>query len=849
MSFRIYLLISFALHLSVITSSAQSFQWAKSIISEGYDEGYDLATDSDGNTYVAGMIEFDTDFGNGVILSSAGIHDIFLAKYNSSGGLVWAKRAGGKGGDKIQSIVLDGSGHIYVTGEYEDTCYFESIMKVTTGPGVNNMFVAKYDTSGSVMWVKNITATGVVHTRGYGITCDAQGNVYACGGTKGDTYYEGTFLFSSAGDYDGTVVKFDPNGNFVWARRMGGSDSDKTYGIASDNNGAIYVTGYFVGTADFSPSFNLNGNGHTDIFLAKYATDGTFQWAKMAGDTGFDRGWDVMVNVNGQIIMTGEFQTGYFGSTQIFSRGNQDMFLAAYDSNGNNLWALDGGGVEDDIGRGLGHDDAGNILVVGDYADIGHFPPLTVTSNGYADLFAASYSADGTTLNWIKSAGGHDSDRGRGIGSDSDGNTYICGEFIDSIQMGNTNMIGNLYLDIYVSKIGINNICSAQLAINSQNTCAGQCDGTAVATATGQSPFNYIWSTTPAQFTSTATGLCAGIYTVTTTDALGCTATASVTLTDPSALQVTTSTTSPTCAGTCTGTATASASGQSPFDYSWSTTPSQNTNTATGLCAGSYIVTTTDNLGCTSSATITITDPVLQINTSTTNATCAGACTGSATASASGQSPFTYSWSTSPVQTGGNATGLCAGNYSVLVTDNQGCTSTSSVTVTEPLPLQLSAVITNSTCIGCFDGEIDVTVAGGTPGFQYLWSIGEITEDLSILLAGSYSICVVDQNGCSLCDTYTVLDPGTGINTITSSGVSIYPNPFSNSTTIKLDLKGDEKTKLKMYSSIGQCVFETEFYGNEHILNAGNISDGIYFLQLTRESNQNTTLIPVVIKN
>ena len=774
MSFRIYLLISFALHLSVMTSDAQSFQWAKSIISEGYDEGYDLATDSDGNTYVAGMIEFDTDFGNGVILSSAGIHDIFLAKYNSSGGLVWAKRAGGKGGDKIQSIVLDGSGHIYVTGEYEDTCYFESIMKLTTGPGVNNMFVAKYDTSGSVMWVKNITATGVVHTRGYGITCDAQGNVYACGGTKGDTYCEGTFLFSSAGDYDGTVVKFDPNGNFVWARRMGGSDSDKTYGIASDNNGAIYVTGYFVGTADFSPSFNLNGNGHTDIFLAKYATDGTFQWAKMAGDTGFDRGWDVMVNVNGQIIMTGEFQTGYFGSTQIFSRGNQDMFLAAYDSNENNLWALDGGGVEDDIGRGLGHDDAGNILVVGDYADIGHFPPLTVTSNGYADLFAASYSADGTTLNWIKSAGGHDSDRGRGIGSDSDGNTYICGEFIDSIQMGNTNMIGNLYLDIYVSKIGINNICSAQLAINSQNTCAGQCDGTAVATATGQSPFNYIWSTTPAQFTSTATGLCAGIYTVTTTDALGCTATASVTLTDPSALQVTTSTTSPTCAGTCTGTATASASGQSPFDYSWST---------------------------------------------------------------------------SPVQTGGNATGLCAGNYSVLVTDNQGCTSTSSVTVTEPLPLQLSAVITNSTCIGCYDGEIDVTVAGGTPGFQYLWSIGEITEDLSILLAGSYSICVVDQNGCSLCDTYTVLDPGTGINTITSSGVSIYPNPFSNSTTIKLDLKGDEKTKLKMYSSIGQCVFETEFYGNEHILNAGNISDGIYFLQLTRESNQNTTLIPVVIKN
>ncbi|MBK7571600.1 MAG: T9SS type A sorting domain-containing protein [Bacteroidetes bacterium] len=172
------------------------------------------------------------------------------------------------------------------------------------------------------------------------------------------------------------------------------------------------------------------------------------------------------------------------------------------------------------------------------------------------------------------------------------------------------------------------------------------------------------------------------------------------------------------------------------------------------------------------------------------------------------------------------------------------------MTVTEPLPLQLSAVITNSTCIGCYDGEIDVTVAGGTPGFQYLWSIGEITEDLSILLAGPYSICVIDQNGCSLCDTYIVLDPGTGIgiNTITSSGVSIHPNPFSNSTTIKVKPKGDEKTRLKMYSSVGQCVFETEFSGNEHVLNSENLSEGIYFLHLTSESNQSSNFIPVIIK-
>ncbi len=772
-TFRIYAIICAVLLLTVMKTSAQSFQWAKSITSEGYDEGYDLATDPDGNTYVAGMLEFDTDFGNGVILTSAGIHDIFLAKYSSTGRLVWAKRAGGKGGDKIQSLTLDGMGHIYAAGEYEDTAYFETIMKTTTGAGINSMFVAKYDTSGSVMWVKNINGSGLIQTRGYGITSDAQGNVYACGGTKGDTYFEGTFLFTSAGDYDGTVVKFDPNGNFCWARRMGGSDSDKAHGIASDNNGHIYVTGYFVGTADFSPTVNLNGNGHTDIFLAKYDTAGTLQWVKMAGDTGFDRGWDVMLNVNGQIILTGEFQTGYFGTTQIFSRGNQDMFLAAYDSFGNNLWAIDGGGVEDDIGRGLGHDDTGNILVIGDYASTGTFPPQSITANGFADIFAASYSSDGTTLNWIKTAGGHDSDRGRGIGSDAAGNTYICGEFIDSIQMGSTDMIGNLYLDIYVSKIVPGNVCSTQLAINSQNSCAGQCNGIAVALPTGQSPFN----------------------------------------------------------------------------YSWSTTPFQSADTARGLCAGTYFVTITDASGCTASSSVTLTDPLLlQVATTEIDATCFGTCSGSSTAIATGESPFTYSWSTSPAQTSEDATSLCAGNYSVVVTDRFGCTETNNVIITEPTAIQQSAVITNSTCIGCTDGRIDVTVNGGTPGYQYLWSIGETTEDLSLLLSGTYELCITDNNSCTSCENYIVLDSGTGISNMTSLGYSIYPNPFNISTTIHASSIVGKNTKLELFNSVGQIVYSTKFSGSDFTLEKGNLSQGVYFVKLVDESNQTQTMTTLTIE-
>ena len=637
--------------LLTFSSFAQTTQWANTIKSEGFDEGYDLTTDSQGNTYVAGMMEYTTDFGNGVLLSSAGVHDIYLAKYSPTGRLVWARRAGGKGGDKIQSIVLDGQGHIYVAGEFEDTCYWENIMLATPLIEVNNMFIAKYDTSGSVMWVRNLGTTGVIHTRGYGVTCDAQGNVYACGGTKGDTYFNGTYLFTSAGDYDGTVVKFDPNGNFRWARRMGGADSDKAYGIASDNNGSIYVTGYFVGNADFSPTVTLHGTGHTDIFLAKYDTSGTLQWAKMAGDTGFDRGWDVTVNVNGEILITGECQTGYFGTHMIHTRGNEDMFLASYDNNGNNLWVLEGGGAEDDIGRGISHDVSGNIYVIGDYASTGIFTPDTIHSNGYADVFVACYSSDGTTLKWIRSMGGLDSDRGRGVASDLAGNINICGEYIDSIHFDSTNLIGDSLLDIFVGRIVLCNSLVAQISLIDQNACNGQCNGSATVSASGQAPFTYEWSTSPSQFTATATSLCQGQYTVTTTDNVDCTETTTATLTDPDAIQETTS-------------------------------------------------------------------------------------------------------------------------------------------------------ITDATCIGCSNASIDASITGGTTAYTFLWSNGAITEDLQNITAGTYQLCVTDANSCSLCSSYTVLEPSTGVSALNSTnGVSIYPNPFSDFTTLHFTHSPQEVIELTVFSA------------------------------------------------
>jgi len=920
-------LLSAIILLSSPSAFSQTYQWANSIKSEGFNQAYDIVSDPQGNVYVTGQIEYVADFGDGVLLESVGSHDIFISKYTSSGRLVWAKRAGGRGGDKVHSIALDGLGNIFLGGEFEDTCYFEAIMKVTRIPEINNMFIAKYDTSGNVQWVRNIDISDTLQTRGYSVTCDAQGNVYTCGGTKGNTYYENNFLFTSAGDYDAMVVKFSAAGDFVWAKRMGGLESDKAYGILSDNNGSIYVTGYFIGLADFAPGVSLTGRGGTDIFLAKFDTAGTLQWVEQAGDTGFDRGWDITQNINGEIIITGEFQAhAEMGSRIVHSTGNYDMFLAAYSDAGICQWALSGGGVEDDIGRGVTHDSNGNIFVIGDYGGSATFPPYSINGNGFSEVFVASYDANGSALRWLRSLGAYENDRGRAVAADGGGNVYICGEYVDSLQLANITLHGDSLLDIFISKIVSGNFCSTQLSITGQITCAASCNGTAMASANGIGPYTYQWSTSPAQTGALATGLCAGTYTVVSTDAVGCSSTASITLTNPAATVLGQNTVPVSCFSSCDGGSVISASGNGPFTYSWSTNPVQVGNSITGLCAGNYTVTSTDVNGCTASLGVNITQPAqMQVSVSKTDPSCFGICDGSALVNASGQGnvsylwsgasgqtgssitglcdglytvtctdaasctkiasvtiinppaiqvstlvndiscnglcdgtalvnangngPFSYSWSVNPPQSGPSISSLCAGTYDVTSTDNSNCSSTNTVTILEPDPLQIQSSVSNSTCIACANGGIDIQISGGTGSIQYAWSNGSGNEDLSNVVAGTYSVCVTDVNSCMLCDTFQVLAPGTGIQSeLMTEEISVYPNPFHSSIQIQISDNYRGNTQVDLYNALGEKVYQEIVFGSHFIISPALTSNGVYFLHMYSENFKDGKVIPLIFE-
>ncbi len=281
-------------------------------------------------------------------------------------------------------------------------------------------------------------------------------------------------------------------------------------------------------------------------------------------------------------------------------------------------------------------------------------------------------------------------------------------------------------------------------------SCNGGANGSATVTAVGgTTPYAYSWTGSSAT-SATAASLSSGSYSVTVTDNKGCTATGSASITQPTAITGTTSAVAPVCNGNANGSASVSVSGgTSPYTYSWTTSPAQAGSTATGLLSGGYGVTVTDAAGCTKSfnAAVPVT-PTIIVSVIPYWVSCNGGTDGSAKALAfNGNAPYTFSWSTTPAQTGDSAIRLKAGTYTVNVTSANGCPCTGTVTVQEPAILD--AMLTPTpTCPGIRGGSISAVVSGGNTPCSYSWSNAQTGAALNGLDTGSYFLTVTDGKGC-----------------------------------------------------------------------------------------------------
>ena len=296
-----------------------SDSWIATFGSNTSDYGRGIAVDGSGNVYITGY----------TASSGEGGYDAIIAKYDNSGTIQWQRTLGGTGDDRGYGIAVDSSGNVYIIG-YTDN----------SGTGSNDALIAKYDTDGLFKWQRtfgnpNVNVNLNVEN-GVDIAVDGSGNVYISGSTNS----------SGAGDYDAFIAKYNTSGTLLWQRTLGGANADVGYDIAVDSSGNVYIAGYTQSA----------GAGGQDVFIAKYNTDGDYQWQRSLGDTSDDQGWSIAVDGSGNVYIT-----GYTNSS---GAGSYDILIAKYDTTGAYQWQRTLGSTANDQGTGVAVDGSGNVYII-----------------------------------------------------------------------------------------------------------------------------------------------------------------------------------------------------------------------------------------------------------------------------------------------------------------------------------------------------------------------------------------------------------------------------------------------------------------------------------------------------
>jgi hypothetical protein len=470
-------------------------------IGDAYTQG--SAIDTSGNNYLVGYT--NTGLGNN---SQTGSNDYFVAKYNTTGTLLWVKQLGATSQNTYgNGITVDSSGNSYITGSTSGGLYGNSL----TGGG--DYFLAKYNTNGALQWLKQWGVTSQ-YSYGTGVTIDASGNSYVTGYTTGglsgnsQTGYQdyflakidssgtlvwlrqagrslnysfgysttldssGNIIFAGAtsaglngnpqtGSYDYFIGKYDPSGNLSWLKQLGTSTkASYANSVATDSSGNSYLAGYTTG--------GLNGNSQTgsqDCFVAKYDSSGNLSWLKQLGATSkMSPAKGITVDASGNSYTAGYTTGGLNGNT---NSGNYDSYLAKYDTSGNLSWVKQlGGASQGTYGYGATVDASGNSFVAG-YTTVALDGS---TQLGLRDLFIAKYNSSGTLV-WSKQTGAaSQTSYGSAVSTDASGNSYVAGYTVGGLS-GNSRTGAQ---DFFVAKYNASGALSwlSQMGVSTKTSSA-----------------------------------------------------------------------------------------------------------------------------------------------------------------------------------------------------------------------------------------------------------------------------------------------------------------------------------------------------------------------------------------
>ena len=438
-----------------------NFIYAKAFAGFGFDQAKSVILDNASNAYITGNISFSNiDFnpGNaGGEFTSSGGTDGYLASYDPLGNYRYANLIGGLESDGATGIALDGALNVYVTGAFQGSVDFDptAATAIAEAKGGSDVFVAKYNNAGDFVYVN--TMGGELEQTGTAIATDPLGNLRVVGTFYHDADFDpgsGEVILSIKGhSLNSFISALGTNGQFLWARQMG-FYSDSTYidrgtGIVADSTGNIFITGSFYGTLDFDTGPGVSpvtSAGVSDVFVAHYDRAGNLVKVFSIGGVGFDRGGKIVLDGDGNIVITGDFAgTVDFdpgpGITNLTSDLYTTPFVAKYNRNGNLIFAKAVAGGTQTFNYGLCIDKLQNIYLTGSFTGTADFDPgpgtVNLTSAGASDIFVAKYNQQGNLI-YAKNYGGTANDRGAAVVVDDSGNFNLTGTFIGTVNFGSS---------------------------------------------------------------------------------------------------------------------------------------------------------------------------------------------------------------------------------------------------------------------------------------------------------------------------------------------------------------------------------------------------------------------------
>lgn len=708
----------------------------------------EIMIDDLGNCYVASSTKSaDFPIVNGFQNSLNGDQDAVVFKLNDDlSGLIWSSFLGGSSKDAAYSVKLDSVYNVYVAGGTSSSNFPAGPLSLnpTFLGGKTDGYVAKISGDGSQLLNATFIGTSA-YDQCYFVELDEDANVYLVGQTLGNFPVTGG-VYSNPSSPQFIIKLTNPLDAIIYSTVFGNGSLSKVNISPSaflvDDCQNIYVSGWGASILQSTP---LSGMAITP--------DAVFP----NPPNGFDFYLFVLArNASALIYAT------YFGGPQ--SQEHVDGGTSRFDKRGVVYQSVCAGcGSNSDFPTTVGSwsqtnnsFNCNNGTFKFDFQIVPVASLTTSTSDCDSCTGTASASATGGILPysflWDSAAGNATSPSITGLCA---GTYYLT--VTDSVGCPSYNSV----------EIFDNSSLALTISSFADPSCADSCNGQAVAGPVGGAPpYGYSWSNSSTSPSNT--GLCAGTYSITLSDANNCERFATVTISSPPPFYFSgAGYTDAICAGTCNGTAFVSVTGgSSPYSFLWSN--AETTAGVTGLCPGTVSVTITDNNGCPVDTSFTISGPgVMSTTVSALAETCYNLCNGSGSVAVSGgTSPFSYLWSNgSAVQ---QSTGLCPGTYFVTVTDSNNCQKTDSIIVSQADFLISLSGADNSNCLNC-NGTAAVSPAGGFTPYSYQWNDSSVSSSLSGLCAGTYSVTVTDSAGCDTVASVLINDPSNMNLTLTDS--------------------------------------------------------------------------------